>query len=124
MPKSAVIPDDPTKGATDIAAANGINEELLKGYVVSIEEEDAAIEQIMRTAREACQPHKDSIRAIKKAAAEHQIPKEPLSAKIAERKDMRRAENRRSKLNEDQQGIFDEIAAKLGDLPLFQHLDG
>jgi hypothetical protein len=43
MPKSAKIPENPTEGATVHSTVNGINETLLKGYVNSIEEEEAGM---------------------------------------------------------------------------------
>jgi type IV secretory pathway VirJ component len=124
MPKSAKFDENDTTGTATIhSVVNGINEALLKGYVESIEGENAKIEAIMEKARADCQPFVDEIKAIKKAAAENDIPKAPLSAKLRERALKRKADGCRTKLNEDQQSIFDEISAKLGDLPLFQHLD-
>jgi SpoVK/Ycf46/Vps4 family AAA+-type ATPase len=119
MPKSAKIPDDPTEGAVVHVAVNGINELLLKGYVTSIEAQDAEIKAIMDAAAKACQPFIDEIKAIKKAAAVNMIPKKPLNAKLAERKLLRKAEGVTDALNDDQKEIFAEISAKLGDLPMF-----
>lgn len=123
MPKSAVISEDVTIGATVHAAVNGINEEKLKGYVRSIEEEQASIEAIKAKAAADCQPHIDQIKEIKKAAAENDIPKKPLSAKLRERSLLRKAENVADDLSEDQKEIFLEVSLKLGDLPLFAGLD-
>jgi hypothetical protein len=66
---------NPHDGSRIHGAVNGINEALLKGYVSSIETENAKIEEIMRKAREACQPHVDEIKAIKKTAAKTKSPK-------------------------------------------------
>lgn len=125
MPKSAVIDEDETKGATVHFAAgeNGINEALLKGYVAEIDDEQSKIDEIYAEADRKAQAYTDNIKAIKKAAAENGIPKKPLNAKLAERRDLRKAESRRETLSEDQREIFDEISAKLGDLPLFRKLD-
>ncbi len=123
MPKSAKIPENPTEGATIHSSVNGINETLLKGYINSIEEEEARINAIMEAAAKQCQPHIDEIKSIKKAAAENGIPKKPLSAKLAERKFLRKAEGVTDALNDDQKDVFAEISLKLGDLPLFQGLD-
>ncbi len=123
MPKSAKIPENPTEGATIHSIGNGMNETLLKGYVNSVEEEEAKINAIMAAAAKQCQPHIDEIKAIKKAAAENGIPKKPLNAKLAERKFLRKAEQVTDALNDDQKDIFAEISLKLGDLPLFQGLD-
>lgn len=122
MPKSAKISDNPTEGATIHYIHNGMNEALLKGYVNSIEEEAAKIAAIMEAAAKQCQPHLDEIKAIKKAAAENGIPKKPLSAKLAERKLLRKAEHVADGLSDDQKDIFAEISLKLGDLPLFAAL--
>ncbi len=124
MPKSAVIPENPTVGATIHSIANGIHETLLKRYVNSVEEEDAKINAIMEAAKVQCQPHVDQIKEIKKAAAESGIAKKPLNAKLAERKFLRRAEHVTDALNDNQKDVFMEISLKLGDLPLFQGLDG
>ena len=122
MPKSAVIPSDPTEGAVVHSAINGINEVLLKGYVSAIESEDAKMEEIMRKAREACEPHITEIKEIKKKAATNGIPKGPLSAKMRERKFLRKADSVSDILTEEQKDIFEEISAKLGDFPLFESL--
>ena len=123
MPKSAVIPSDPTEGVIVHAAFNGINEILLKGYVTSIEDEDTKIAAIMKAAQKKCQVHVDEIKSIKKAAAENGIPKKPLNRKLAERKHLRKAEVVTDTLSDDQKDIFAEISLKLGDLPLFAGLD-
>ncbi len=124
MPRTAEIPDDPTEGAkVHVANSNSINEEALNGYVSEYEEEDSKIAEIMLNARKSCQPHVDQKKAILKEAAEHGIDKAPFKAKLAQRKDLRKAENRRSVLNEKQQADFDAITAALGELPLFQKLD-
>lgn len=121
MPRTAEIPDDPTEGATVHTSVNGINEAALKGFVAEFEDEQEKIDQIMRDAREACQPHIDSQKKIAKAAAEAGVAKRPFKAKIRERALKRRAEGCRGTLSEEQQAIFDEISQKLGDWNLFEH---
>jgi len=124
MPRQAKINDDATDGAVvHVATSNALNEASLVGYVTEYEHEDEQIAEIMRNAREAAQPHVDQKKAILKAAAENGLNKEPFRAKLAERKDLRKADNRRSVLNEEQQADFDAITAAMGDLPLFKHLD-
>lgn len=122
MPKSAKLTDKAEKihAAAAGERSNGINEGQLRGFVEEIENEQAAIDEIMRNAQVACQPHLDQIKAIKKEAAEAGIPKKPLAAKLRERGLSRKAEKCRDALTEDQQAIFDEISLKLGDLPLFK----
>ena len=112
--------DDKPSVVHEGVAENGINESLLKGYVAEIEDELAKIDEIMDKATADCQPHVDQIKAIKKEAAEHGIPKKPLAAKIRERGLKRKADKCRDGLSAEQQEIFDEISIKLGDLPLFQ----
>jgi ribosomal protein L12E/L44/L45/RPP1/RPP2 len=124
MPKSAIFSESDVGGATIHSIANGINEAKLKGFVAEIEDEQSKIDEIMKNAAAACQPHIDQIKAIKKEAAEAGIPKKPLSAKVRERTLLRKAETCRGVLSEEQRDIFDEITQKLGPLPLFQHLDG
>jgi len=118
MPKSAKLTDDAETihAAAASERTNGINEGQLKGFVAEIEKEQAAIDEIMRNAQTACQPHLDQIKAIKKEAAEAGIAKKPLTAKLAERALRRRADAKRETLSEEQRAIFDEISQKLGDL--------
>ena len=127
MPRSAKL-DDKRDGAVLSDATpvktNGINEAQLKQFVAEIEDEQAKIDEIMRNAQVACQPHLDQIKAIKKEAAENGIPKKPLSAKMRERSLKRRAEAVSDSLSEEQKEIFLEISMKLGDLPLFQAAAG
>lgn len=122
MPKQATMPDDDKDVKVHVANSNSINEEALNGYVAEYEDEDAKIEEIMLNARKACQPHVDQKKAILKEAAEHGIDKVPFKAKLGERKDNRKAERRRSALNEKQQADFDAITAALGEMPLFKNL--
>ena len=96
--------------------SNGINEGQLKGFVAEIEDELSSIDEIMRNAQTACQPHVDRIKEIKKEAAEAGIAKKPLSAKLRERGLRRKADACRDSLSEAQQEVFDEISSKLGDL--------
>lgn len=121
MPRTAEIPDDPTDGAVVHSTVNGMNEAALKGFVAEYEDEQKKIDQIMRDAREACQPFVDQQKEIKKAAAEAGIPKKPFSAKIRERSLRRRADQVTDSLSEEQKAIFAEISAKLGDMNLFEH---
>jgi len=123
MPKSAKIPDDPTEGATVHAAINGINEESLKGFVRAVEEQQGAIDAIMAKAKQDCQPYRDEIKAIKKAAAEADIPKKPFSAKIRERTLRRKADTVDAALSDEHKTIFAEISLKLDDMPQFAGLD-
>ena len=96
--------------------SNGINEGQLKQFVAEIDDEQAAIDEIMRNAQTACQPHLDRIKEIKKEAAEAGIAKKPLTAKLRERGLRRKADACRETLSEAQREIFDEISQKLGDL--------
>lgn len=122
MPKQATMPDDATDGRTiHPAAMNGMSEGALKGFVAEYEDEQSKIDEIMRNAASACQPHIDQQKAIKKAAAEAGIPKKPFSAKIRERSLKRRAEAVTDSLSEEQKAVFAEISAKLGDWNLFEH---
>jgi len=121
MPRSAVIPDDATEGATVHSSVNGMNEAALKGFIAEIEDEKFKIDEIMRNAAQACQPHIDNIKEIKKSAEEAGIAKKPLNAKLRERSLKRKAEGCRETLSEAQRALFDEISQKLGDWNLFQN---
>lgn len=115
MPKRAEMKDE-GQVHQDLTKSNGINAQQLKGFVAEIENEQDAIDEIMRNAQAACQPHIDQIKAIKKEAAEAGIPKKPLSAKLRERGLRRKADRCRETLSDDQREIFDEISQKMDDL--------
>lgn len=100
----------------EVERRNGINEAQLKGFVAEIDGEQDAIDEIMRNAQTACQPHVDRIKEIKREAAEAGIAKKPLTAKLRERTLRRKADACRETLSETQQSVFDEISQKLGDL--------
>jgi hypothetical protein len=101
---------------------NGFDSELLKSMVAECEEHEEAMEKIMRDAREACQPHVDEVKAIKKRAAEENgVPKKVFSAALRERKILRKAETVRSTLSDDQAETYDQVKHALGmlaDMPL------
>lgn len=115
MPRRAKMKDE-GQVHEDLTKTNGINSEQLKGFVAEIEDEQAKIDEIMKNAQIACQPHIDQIKAIKKEAAEAGIPKKPLSAKLRERGLRRKADGCRESLSEEQREIFDEISQKMDDL--------
>jgi Mg2+ and Co2+ transporter CorA len=100
----------------DQTKTNGINTEQLKGFVAEIEDEQAKIDEIMRNAQQACEPHVTRIKEIKREAAEAGIAKKPLAAKIRERTLRRKADACREVLSDEQRDLFDEISQKLGDL--------
>lgn len=121
MPRQAKLSDDAVDGGTvHPSTINGMNPEALKGFVAEYEDEQSKIDEIMRNATAACEPHVTQQKAIKKAAAEAGIPKKPFSAKLRERALKRKAEHVTDMLSEDQKEIFAEISAKLGDWNLFQ----
>jgi len=117
MPLRATMDDD-NKILPDQTAerSNGINAGQLKQFVEEIEDEQLKIDEIMRNAQAACQPHVDEIKRLKKEAAEAGIAKKPLSAKLRERGLRRKADTCRETLSEEQRDVFDEISKKLDDL--------
>lgn len=115
MPRQAEKTED-GQVLADQTKTNGINAAQLKDFVAEIEDEQAKIDEIMRNAAIACQPHIDQIKAIKKEAAENGIPKKPLAAKLRERGLRRKADACRETLSEEQRETFDEISQKLDDL--------
>ena len=100
----------------EVERSNGINEAQLRGFVAEIDGEQDAIDEIMRNAQTACQPHVDRIKEIKREAAEAGIAKKPLTAKLRERTLRRKADSCRETLSETQRAVFDEFSLKLGDL--------
>jgi hypothetical protein len=115
MPRNAK-PKDEGQVLPDQTKTNGINAQQLKDFIASIEAEQEQIDEIMRNAQVACQPHVDQIKAIKKEAAENGIPKKPLSAKLRERGLRKKADSCRETLSEEQRETYDEISQKLDDL--------
>jgi len=117
MPLRATL-DDENKVLPDQSAerSNGINAGQLKQFVEEIEDEQAKIDEIMKNAQAACQPHVDEIKRLKKEAAEAGIPKKPLAAKLRERGLRRKADGCREILSDEQRDIYDEISQKLDDL--------
>lgn len=117
MPRKAKLDGDGEAKVHASERTNGINEAQLKGFVAEAEDEQAKIDEIMRDAVVACQPHVDQIKAIAKAAAEDGgIPKKVFRAKLRERGLKRRADAVRGTLSAEQQDTFDEITVKLGEL--------
>lgn len=108
--------------ATAKPGHNGYNREQIEGYVNEFEEHDEAIAEIMRKAREACQPHVDDQKAIVKAAAENaHVPKKVFRAMLRERSLERKRDAVRGTLSEDQQETLDQVKHALGilaDTPL------
>jgi hypothetical protein len=119
MPKEA--PEDQAGEVhQDISRGAGANDEkLLIELVTAAEARSMEIEEIMRDAAQAAQPHVDEIKAIKKRAAEAGIPKKVFSAKLRERGLLRKADKCRETLSEEQRDEFDELTAKLEQLDLF-----
>lgn len=120
MAEEAIISEDVTDGATVHSAANGINEVKLKAFVSSIEEEEHAIRLILEEAEAKCQPHRDEIKQIYKDAAIAGVPKEPMKAKMRERKLDYKRNHVTDGLNDRQKAVYQELTEKLGDHPLFE----
>jgi hypothetical protein len=126
VPRKAKMQDEGQVHAdkSKMVGSNGFDPELLKSMVVECEEHDEAMEEIMRKAREACQPHVDEIKAIKKRAAEeNHVPKKVFSAALRERKLLRKAGAVRGSLSDEQADTYDHVKHALGmlaDMPLGQ----
>ena len=119
MAKAAEIPEKTGIVHEDAATArtghNGFDPEKLRGYVDAYEEEQSLIDEIMREARERCQPHKDNQKEIKSNAAdEAQVPKKVFSAVLAKRRLQFKAENVDAALNEPQKETFEQVQHALG----------
>lgn len=129
MPKTADFSDrdgEDGKILEDVGGVigNSYTEEELKGFIAEYEAEQGKIDAIMQEAQVKCQPFVDQMKEIAKAAAERGIEKKAFKAKITQRAYQAKAERVREKLSQRQQEVFDDISAKLGDLPLFERLDG
>jgi hypothetical protein len=93
----------------------------VKKYHKAILKKYEQIDEIMEAAKEACAPHREEIAEFKKAAANAGIPKKEFSAAISYDRLEQRKQRIRTKLDDDQKDVFDNIQAALGvlaDTPL------
>jgi hypothetical protein len=101
---------------------NSFDPKNVPQYVRRVEEVQAQIDDIMAAARDEAAPLREDIAAIKKEAHDtHSIPRMELNVAIAQRRDWRRAEARRTRLSGPQQDNLDSIQHELGgfgDTPL------
>lgn len=114
MPRKAKKAD--TSTVHEDISSNGISAKKLKGFFAEVEQEQAAIDEIMVKAVQACQPHRDQQKEIIKAAAEAGVPKKVFKAKLNERRFLTKAELADSALSDEQKEIFAQVSLKLGPL--------
>lgn len=109
--------------ATGVEAirGNGFDPVMTQEFVDRIEENQAAIDEIMAAARDKCSPIREEITAIKKEAHDKGLPRLEFNAEISKRRLLRKAEAIREKLSDEQKDNFDQIEQALGmllDTPL------
>lgn len=101
---------------------NGFDPDKVQGYFTRADELDGQIEEIMRKAREDCQPHVDDFKELVKEASEAGgIPKKVFRAMAGKRRALRKAENADHALSDEQKVTFEQLAHALGllrDTPL------
>lgn len=114
--------EDETETATD-EQTTATNQDWSRAepFIKRIDSMQSEIDAIMDAAKEECAPLREDIKVIKTEAEDAGFRKRPLNAVIGERRDIRRANARRAKLDEDQRDDYDKIKHALGmleDLPL------
>jgi uncharacterized protein (UPF0335 family) len=120
MPRKAKTSPKP---AADATKSNGISKQQLTDFVTEYEAEVTNIDAIMADAVLACQPHKDQMKEITKAAAEAGVPKKVFKAKLNERRHLRKAEQADHALSDEMKEIYAEVSQKLGDLGMWAKAD-
>lgn len=104
------------------AGGNGFDPDKVQGYFTRADNICEEIDEIMRKAREDCQPHVDALKELKKEAAEvGGVPKKVFSAMLAKRRALRKAENADHALSDEQKLTFERLELALGllrDTPL------
>lgn len=96
----------------------GSNTGDLKSFVERIENVQADIDAIAEAKKEEQAPLRDDMKELKREAADAGIARKELNSILAQRKDLKKAQARRSKLDEDQQATFDSYIGDLKDTPL------
>ncbi len=126
MPKSAKMPDDfdkPMHEAQPPAQPmrpgnNGFDGAELQGFIDEIRAEQDKIDEIMRNAQEACEPYRQEIATIKKAAAEAGFSKTEFNTVLRKFRLEAKLEAIDEKLDDDQKGVFEQMLHALGQLTL------
>ena len=95
-------------GHNTIAAAK------FEPFIGRHENEQAEIDKIMAQARKDCQPHRDNQKTIKDEAADAGFRKQPFNAVLKERKLIRKANEIRAKLADEQKDDYDQMKHALG----------
>jgi hypothetical protein len=97
------------------AGGNGFDPDMVQGYFTRADELHGRMDEIMRKAREDCQPHVDDLKELKKEAAEAGgVPKKVFSAMLAKRRALRKAENADHALSDEQKETFEQLEHALG----------
>lgn len=109
--------------ATGVEAlrGNGYDPEMTREFVDSIEETQASIDEIMQKAKDKCAPLREDIAGIKKDAADKGLPRLELNAVLRKRRLLRKAEEVRALLSDEQADNLDQLEQALGmlkDTPL------
>ncbi len=104
-----------TIGQNTIAAAK------FEPFITRHENEQSEIDKIMEEAKKKCQPHRENQKTIKDEAADAGFRKQPFNGVLKERKLIRKANEIRSKMADDQTDDYDQMKHALGmqmELPL------
>lgn len=93
---------------------NGYEPGVTQGFVDRIEAKQTEIEEIMQKARDQCAPLREDITDIKREAHEAGLPRREFNAALQKRGLLRKADEVRETLSEEQRDQFDLIMAALG----------
>src|SRR4051794_2941807 len=104
------------------AGGNGFDPDKVQGYFARADELHECMDEIMRQAREDCQPHVDDVKELIKEASEAGgIPKKVFRAMLGKRRALRKADNADHALSDEQKLTFERLELALGllrDTPL------
>ncbi len=120
MPLQAPTPDASDDSDKTILPdlSNGFTQEATESYTLRIESLQAQIDDIMAKARIACQPFKDDMKELKKAAAEVGFEKKAFNASLRARRLKAKAATASSSLSDTQRWTFDQIELFQQKIPL------
>lgn len=114
MPRRPKLDEGQT--LTEVPATNGLTDQEIAELIEASEAEQAQIDELMSEATEACQVHRDEMKAIAKRAAESGLQKRAFACMLKKRKAQRRADTAASSLNDKAREDFERIAAALARL--------
>lgn len=121
MAKRVGATDGKTTTGVEAIRSNGYDPEHTQAYVDRIEETQGEIDAIMQEAKDKCAPLREDIAEVKKEAHDAGLPRKELNAVVSKRRLLRKADEIRGTLSDEQADNFDQLEQALGmlkDTPL------